>query len=745
MHIVTAAADSPPLSPSDVGANRHPGYVTSRVCADCHATQFESWRGSHHDLAMQSATAATVLGDFDAASFESNGVASRFFIRDGAYFVNTEGPDGKYADFPIKYTFGVEPLQQYLIEFPGGRLQSLTVAWDTQRESWFDLYPDERFTTDNPLHWTGLYQRWNFQCADCHSTDLLKNYDAQTDLYDTLWSDINVGCEACHGPGERHVNWARKDNVNDAQEYSNFGLSVNFDTASPHSLEACAGCHSRRHRISAENFRGQAYLDVFVPATLRAGLYHADGQILDEVYVYGSFLQSRMYQAGVVCSDCHDPHNLRPKAVGNDLCTRCHQQQRQVRFQSLTAASYDTPEHHHHESGTPGAACVNCHMPARTYMIVDPRRDHSFRVPRPDLSIKQHTPNACNNCHQSESPSWAAGHIDTWFGEQRRRAQHYGEILAAGRNRLSEALPMLAGLASDARQPAIVRATAIELLRGYGVQAINEMIQAVQDEDALVRATAVPGFGSADAQVRIANVAPLLSDPVRAVRIEAARLLAPLPKERLDEQQQQAMRRALAEFREAQLTTIDGPSSHFNIGVFYSALGRTPVAEQAYLTSLRLDPYFLPAAANLANLYNATGRNDAAESVLRDSLARDPEAGELHYSLGLLLAEQNKMTQSTAALGRASELLPGRARVHYNYALALQQTGRLFEAGITLRKALQLAPDDTQIVYALVAFYTQQQRWEEALPMAEKLVELAPDAPQPQQMLRDIRQQLMAE
>jgi Flp pilus assembly protein TadD len=694
---------------------------------------------------MQPATAATVLGDFDTASFESHGMTTRFFFRAGNYFVNTEGPDGKYADFPIKYTFGVEPLQQYLVEFPGGRLQSLTVAWDTQGERWFDLYPDERFPTDNPLHWTGLYQRWNFQCADCHSTDLLKNYDAQNDRYDTAWSDIDVGCEACHGPGERHVNWAHEKDTNGAQGYSNSGLSVNFDAGSRHNLEACAGCHSRRHRISAENFRGQAYLDVFVPATLRAGLYHADGQILDEVYVYGSFLQSRMYQAGVVCNDCHDPHSLRPKAVGNDLCTRCHQQQRPARFQSLAAASYDTPEHHHHESGTPGAACVNCHMPARTYMIVDPRRDHSFRVPRPDLSMKLDTPNACNECHQSESPSWAAGHIDTWFGKQQRRGQHYGEILAAGRDRLPEALPMLAGLARDVRKPAIVRATAIDLLRGYGVRATDEMIRAVQDEDALVRATAVPGFEAADTQVRIANVTPLLSDPVRAVRIEAVRLLAPLPREQFDERQQQAMQRALAEFREAQLTTIDGPSSHFNIGVFYSALGRVPIAEQAYLTSLRLDPHFLPASANLANLYNATGRNDAAERVLRDALARSPEAGELHYSLGLLLAEENRMAQSTAALGRASELLPGRARVHYNYALALQQTDRFFEAGVALRKALLLEPDDAQFVYALVAYYTQQQRWQEALPMAEKLVELAPGAPQPQRILRDIRQQLAIE
>jgi len=677
------------------------GYVTTQVCAACHTIQFETWRGSHHDLAMQPANATTVLGNFDDARFESHGVTTRFFKREGNYFVNTEGPGGELADLPIKYTFGVDPLQQYLIEFPGGRLQSLTVAWDSRDQRWFHLYPDERIAVDDSLHWTGLYQRWNFQCADCHSTNLRKNYDPQSRTYETSWSDIDVGCEACHGPGEKHVEWAYKRSTSDAGEYQNRGLSVNFDAQSGHALEACAGCHSRRQRISEENYRGQAYLDVFVPATLRAGLYHADGQILDEVYVYGSFLQSRMYQAGVVCGDCHDPHSLQPRAAGNDLCTHCHQQQPPARFPSLKAASYDTPGHHHHAAGGPGAACVDCHMPARNYMIVDPRRDHSFRVPRPDLSGKIDAPNACNNCHEGESARWAAGHIQDWFGTGRAGTPHYGEILAAGRNRQSEALPMLAELARQTHQPAIVRATAIELLRSYGAQATNEMIHALSDEDGLVRATAVPGLSGqsgVDPQVRMTNLAPLLHDPVRAVRIEAARGLAALPGELLEDEQQEPMRLAMQEFRAAQLTGIDGPSSHFNIGVFYEEIGRTPVAEKAYLKALQLDPFFLPASANLAMLYNATGRNEEAERVLRSALTKNPEAGDLHYSLGLLLAEQNKMEQSIASLGRASELLPGRARVYYNYALALQHAGRLFEAGVALRKALALDPNDAQIV-----------------------------------------------
>ena len=191
-------------------------YVADADCAACHRSELDAWTGSHHDLAMQVATAGTVLGDFDDAVFTHHGVTSRFFRRGDRFFVNTEGPDGTSADFELTHTLGIEPLQQYLAPFPGGRLQSLTIAWDTARNAWFHLYPDERIEPDDPLHWTGRYQTWNLQCAACHSTDLRKGYDVEADTYDTTWAEIDVGCQACHGPGERHVALARDAGQGDA-------------------------------------------------------------------------------------------------------------------------------------------------------------------------------------------------------------------------------------------------------------------------------------------------------------------------------------------------------------------------------------------------------------------------------------------------------------------------------------------------------------------------------------------------
>lgn len=128
---------------------------------------------------MQEANEETVVGDFDNTAFTYHEVTSSFYTKDGKFFVNTDNAAGEMQEFEIKYTFGVTPLQEYLIEFPGGRLQVLNVAWDTRSKEqggqrWFHLYPNEKIDYADPLHWTGVYQNWNNMCAECHSTDLKK-------------------------------------------------------------------------------------------------------------------------------------------------------------------------------------------------------------------------------------------------------------------------------------------------------------------------------------------------------------------------------------------------------------------------------------------------------------------------------------------------------------------------------------------------------------------------------------------
>ncbi len=334
-------------------------FVGSASCRECHTAAYDKWKGSDHERAMDVANEQTVLGDFNNATFTHRGLTSRFYTRDGKFFVETEGPDGKPGEFEITYVFGIRPLQQYLVPFPGGRLQCLTIAWDTQQKRWFHLYPDQDIPASDWLHWTRNAQNWNGMCAECHSTNLRKGYDADKETFNTTWSEISVGCEACHGPGSRHNAWARVPPMA-RSSLENKGLVVpTSGITSAQLVELCAPCHSRRAELGDYDHTGRLLLDHMLPSLLTEGLYEADGQQLDEVYTYASFLQSKMYARGVRCSDCHDSHSARLLRTGNDLCLQCHQ--REV---------YDTADHHFHKKqvdGRPsdGALCVKCHMPER--------------------------------------------------------------------------------------------------------------------------------------------------------------------------------------------------------------------------------------------------------------------------------------------------------------------------------------------------------------------------------------------
>ena len=724
------------------------GFVDNRQCLDCHQAEASSWGGSQHDLAMTVASMDTVLGDFNDSKFTHQGITSRFYKKDGRFMVYTEAGDGQLQDFEIKYTFGVYPLQQYLVEFPDGRLQALTIAWDSRTaaeggQRWFHLLPDEVTPPGDPLHWTGRMHTWNMRCAECHSTNLQKNYDAVTDTYKTRWSEINVSCQSCHGPGAAHVEWA--ESGQGAEPAGNKGLIVDYNTGVAQDLvETCARCHSRRHRVSPDDAHGRAFLDDFEPATLQAGLYYPDGQILEEVYVYGSFLQSKMYNRGVACNDCHDVHSTRLQQTGNGLCLQCHSSTPPARFPTLKAAEYATTAHHFHSPDSAGAQCINCHMAAQTYMVVDPRRDHSFRIPRPDLSVKLGVPNACNQCHTEKSPEWAAEKTAQWYGTAIRESPHYGETIAAAREGDVAAYEPLLALASDASQPAIIRSSALELLAQYGPteSSAGALREAAQDGDPLVRTVATSTLGQMPTVADLETLLQQLNDPVRAVRVEAARILAPIPRENLDMQQRQLLDTALQEYRDTQLALEDTPEALLNLGVLESALGNGAAAEGYYEKAIKMAPEFVPARVNLANLYNLTGRNRMAEQQFRAAIGYEPGAGELYYSLGLLLVEEQRLKEAAGVLKTAVDLLPQRARVQYNYALLLQKLERHDEAQAVLESAYQLNPRDRDIVYALVVFYSQDGNWQDALRFARELETLEPDNPATEQWIERLERRV---
>jgi predicted CXXCH cytochrome family protein len=726
-----AVSANPPAS--QTAATAVPAYVPNAICLSCHAQESAQWQPSHHARAMAPAQPDTVQADFRGTRFNDRNGNVQFGVRDGRYTVRTEGPDGKPTDFEVAYTFGVAPLQQYLIPMPGGRLQPLQVAWDAPRARWFHLLPNEKAPPGDVLHWTGRYQTANTMCLSCHTTGFEKRYDARADTFASTWTEPNVSCQSCHGPGERHVNWAkaRATGVQPSPSPSSdaMGLLVDFKReGAKGQVDVCAACHSRRTELTATPVPGQPKLDHYLPSLLTPGLYHPDGQQLDEVFVDGSFRQSRMYRMGVGCTDCHNAHTGKLKASGNAVCTQCHAPQANTRFPSA-AGSFDAPAHHRHPAGSAGAQCVACHMPAKTYMRIQDRPDHSLRVPRPDVSARLGTPDACTSCHTKQSPQWAAERIAQWYGPGRRQEPHFGDILAAARAGRPGAAEAVAGLAADPKQPGIVRATALDLLRSEPRVGDTVRVEATRDPDPEMRAAAAASLEGLPPAARIHAGVPLLSDPIRAVRIAAARSLSALPPGRLDAAARPAFDAAVAEYIAAQSVSLDMSGARLNLAVLEQNLGRAESAEQHYLAALRIDPDFTPARANLAQLYGAMGRRTDAERVLKEGVARMPELGELHYSLGLVLAEDARLPEAAQSLRRAARLLPQRARVHYNLGLALQQLGERNEAEAALLRAQQLDPNDPSLAYALAVFNAQAGRMSKVQEWVSVLRNLSPNDP----------------
>lgn len=731
-----------------------PTYVGRATCEGCHEPEGRAWRGSHHDLAMQVASDSTVLGDFRGTSFVHAGVTTTFLRSPAGFHVETEGPDGGTHRYDVAYTFGVEPLQQYLIEWPGGRLQALSVVWDTRPESdggqrWYRLYPEEEIGPGDALHWTGPGQNWNRMCAECHSTGLAKGYDVTTDTYRTTWAEIDVSCEACHGPGSAHEAWARAVAGRDGDPGSRetragagggrYGLTVELGdqgggawimdeargiatrTAPPVSdqIDVCGRCHARRAPLDPEAPPGGELMDTHLPQVLARDLYYADGQILDEVYVWGSFVQSAMHRAGVRCSDCHEPHGLGLRAPGNGVCAACHLPSR-----------FDVPEHHRHALGGPAARCVSCHMPATTYMGVDARRDHSLRVPRPDVSAAVGSPDACTSCHTNRSTAWAADAIVAWYGRDRRREPRYGPAIHAGREGAPGAGDSLATLARDPATPAVVRATAVGLMAERPSPAFGAVLPpALDDPDPLVRATAVRTLDVVQVERRLALAGPLLNDPVLAVRTQAARVLAPLHREGLAPGQVRILERATEEYRRVLDATGDDPSSHVALARLEADLGRPGEAEEALETALRIGPWYVPAWVNMADLYRSLGREAEGEALLRRGLERHPQQPALHYALGLLLTRTGRGDSALVALERAARLGRDDARYAFALGVALNGAGRVDEAVVVLDTILERHPHDRDVLYALATIHRDAGRLREALRFARRLVALEPDRP----------------
>ncbi|CAK1698233.1 Cytochrome c-552/4 domain-containing protein [Vibrio crassostreae] len=687
-------------------ANSQATYVGSEACIDCHSAEVEAWQGSHHDMAMKHADDESVLGNFDDQIVTHKGKPNRFFRKGDEFWVNIEGPDDQFKDYKISYTFAFEPLQQYMVEFEDGRVQLIPFAWDSRTEDeggqrWFHLYPDT--TNTDEFYWTNSGQNWNFMCADCHSTNLEKNYDSASNTYNTTWSEINVGCEACHGPASAHVEQAKLARANGGKEDSvsaHYGFDRDLsksvkewiyqegnstlqpkDIIHTNQVQTCAQCHSRRTQLNetGDHVNG-SFFDKYRLSLITPELYHNDGQIYDEDYVYGSFLQSVMAEKGVTCTNCHDPHTAELKIAEEAVCSQCH-----------IASEYTPEKHTFHEANTEASQCTTCHMPETTYMEVDPRRDHSWHIPRPDISQHIKTPNVCTSCHEDQTDQWADQQIGKWFPDSKyRNQQHFAVAFYADSIGHRGAEDALAYSAQDSSLSNIIRASSLERLGGNtGKNTLISLARAVKHDDEMIRLGVVQGSSGFPFTDRWQILEPLLKDPVLSIRSETASALVRYWGE-MNPLQKDQIKPALEEYIEIQQFNADRGFGRTNLGNVYRDLGQHDKAIEFYQGAIEIEPYFENSYANLADLYRALGDEPKALSTLKQGIQAQPKSSVLPYSAGLSMLRVKDYKQATNYLKQAAETAQTDPQYWYVYGLALEKSDVL-AASKSLNKAYQFS------------------------------------------------------
>lgn len=682
--------------------------VDEQQCQGCHQAQVKDWQGSHHQLAMQAAAPETVPADFNDVSFSSEGETTRFSRRGDEFWVNTPGADGKAGDFKVAYTFGIAPLQQYLIEVGDGRLQALGVAWDTQKNRWFHLYPGQGVNFKNPMHWSKPSQNANFMCVECHTTGYKRNFDAAKNSFNSQWNSLGVGCQACHGPASNHVAWAAKKG-----DLLHAGFAVDLkDKDATAEIETCARCHARRAPLGDGYTVGKRLMDDYLPSVLTRELYALDGKIKDEVFEHGSFAQSKMADKGVRCSDCHNPHSAELKAPGNGVCLQCHNTAGKtavatVDGRGLQAKNYDSPEHTRHAVGEPGSFCVDCHMPGKFYMGNDFRHDHSFSIPRPGDKVSEQ--------------------FKLWNSTVAEHAPRYEESMALIRGGQPGAAQALYDQLARNNLPAIQRATLLAELSNYpSEQALKLATRDLANPASQVRESAVRAISAfLPPAERVALYGPLLQDPVLAVRIIAARDLLSVSAQGVGP----AWNKAIVEYENVQLSLLERAEANLNLAMLYQASDRGDKVEAQLRAALLRDPDFFPALVTLAQWLEANGRAQEARTLISDNLKQHPEAALLQHTQGLMLIRAGDTAKAMPHLREAVRLEPANPQYSYVLAVALHDSGRVDQACEQLEKLLTLQPYNRNARLSLIQYYLENGKEPKAQVVMQAWKKLNPADP----------------
>lgn len=707
-----ASAVNSVLTPSLTAASKFPP-AAAMECGKCHPQQLADW------LASQHARANRLADTNDAAAFAAqplvHGSFTTHFGTTGGFHFAESFSNGPAKRFNVEAVIGIEPLRQYLVAAHGGRWQTQVVAHDPRSNDWFNAQGTEDRQPHEWGFWTNRSMTWNVQCAFCHMTDFKKNYDETTDSYASTWSAMGISCAQCHPTS--HGSAAHQPPKSGDKSVASPACPISAAQKIPtnRAMENCASCHARREELTGTFAAGENFHDHYRLTLPDApGIYYADGQVRDEDFEYGSFQLSKMGHKGVTCLDCHNPHSgkLKLPAEDNSLCMQCH-----TPPGIRGAKPVDIATHSHHAPGSAGSQCINCHMPVTHYMIRDPRRDHGFTIPDPQLTLDLQIPNACNRCHTDQDAAWANEATKTWYGEkmerpERRRARAIARAWEADPAIHGELLALLATEQNPAWQ-----ATLISLLAPHAArpEVAPVLVAAATNANPLVRSAALRA--SQGTPVATALLPTLRNDPARLVRLDAAIASAgtgEIPQHRVAEV-------------EAYLRNIsDQPAGALRRAEYCINLGRQQEAEMWARRAAQWDGSAEPQHI-LGIILNAAGKSDEALTVMQRAAQLGTNSASIHYDLALLYGERGRTAEAASALARAVIIEPRFGRAWYNLGLARAGLEKLDEALEALRQAERLLPGSPDPAYAAATIYLRQKKTSEARDAVRRALKNSPN------------------
>ncbi|NLE60779.1 MAG: ammonia-forming cytochrome c nitrite reductase subunit c552 [Planctomycetes bacterium] len=714
-----APASQPASAPAAASA-----WGGSESCKRCHEEAYAEWKTSHHANALRD-----IVPELDHQAFSPRREirhvtqTSHADMQDGRLVLTTMGPDGNQQDFEPVGVIGVDPLWQYLIQFPGDRLQATELAFDPAKKEWFNVYGDEDRQHWEWGHWTQRGMNWNDMCAVCHTTKFQKGYRASDDGYSSTYLEKGVGCEQCHGPMQAHNDWQDQhpDQPGDP-------TIPEFDR--DRYIETCAGCHARRGTLTGNFVPGDQFLDHYDPVIPDlTDIFYPDGQVREEDFEYVPFSLSLMYAWGVRCTDCHYYHGGKVATTENKLCLRCHQNG------IATKRPIDEVEHSRHPSDKPGFKCIDCHMPQTVYMARHWRRDHGMTIPDPMLTKEHGIPNACSRCHEKEGLDWNIKYVQEWYGQRMDRpTQTRARLQARLKAGDLSAAPDLLAMLREEKNPNW-RAVNVKFLdavlqsaeQSPMQQAVAiEFLGRLQDESPLVQATAIDALEPLGQSVS-GLLAPMLASPSRLVRIKAAWAL----RRQIDLTSPPG--RELTAFLE---NRWDQPMGAYQQARLLLDTGRSAQAVPWLERALKWDSRLAPARHEYATLLHQQGRSFDAVGVLHDGTRIEPNNAYYPYWLGLLYSEMGEDVAARDSLRAAVQRDASQARFWYNLSLAESKTGGTKEALDAIARAEQLSPRDPFYPYTRATIQMESGQSDLARQALNRCLEIDPQYRQALEMLQ---------